>query len=168
MVYDGKVVRLRVDEVRVEDGSTRIREVVEHPGAVAILPILPDGRLVLIRQYRYSVGGWILEVPAGTLEEGESPEECAARELEEETGYRAKHLRRILTIFPAPGYSSERLHLFIAEDLEKGVQRREEDERIRVVEMGLDEAVEELVEGGEADAKTLLFLLYLKLVEKCM
>jgi len=154
-------LKLRVDEVR--RGEHRgVREVVEHRGSAAVLPILPDGRVVLIRQYRYSVGRELLEVPAGTLEEGESPRECAVRELEEETGYRAGRIREILKIFPTPGYSTEEIHLFVAEDLERGEQSVEEDESISVTVMNLEEAVENLVNSGEADAKTLLFLLLYK------
>lgn len=157
VVYNGRVVKLRVDVLG--DDVSRVREVVEHPGAVAILPVLPDGRVVLIKQYRHPVGKWILEVPAGTLRPGESPDDCARRELEEETGYVAGKLDRMLTILPSPGYSTERITLYVASNLYRGVQSPEEDEEIKVVEKDLEEAIGELLAGGEADGKTLLALL---------
>ncbi len=162
IIYSGKVVKLRIDYLK--DGGKKIREVVEHPGAVAVLPILSGDRVLLVRQYRYPIDEWILEVPAGTLKNGESPEKCALRELEEETGYRAGILKKMLTIYPCPGYSTESIHIFVAYQLEKTVQRLEEDEELTVVEMSVDEAIRELLNNDVADSKTLLALLYYKYV----
>ncbi|MEN2974059.1 MAG: NUDIX hydrolase [Candidatus Caldarchaeales archaeon] len=159
-IYSGRVVNLRVDII--EDDVVKVREVVEHPGAVAVLPIIKDNTVILIRQYRYPLDKWIIEIPAGTLKENESPEECALRELEEETGYRARILEKILTMTPSPGYSTEYIHLYLASGLVKMSQRLEEDEEIILVEMDVDEAIRELVRGGEVDGKTFLALLYYK------
>ncbi len=157
-VFAGKLVAVRVDTVRLPDGAERTREVVEHPGAVAILPVLSDGRLVLVRQYRHAIGRSLLEVPAGTLEKGETPEACAARELEEETGYRAASLRRLVRFYVSPGWATEQLTVFVAEDVQSGAARPAPDERIDVVEVRPDE-VPDLIAGGEiADAKTIVAL----------
>lgn len=163
-IYSGKVVKLRIDYLG--DKETRIREIVEHPGAVAILPIISDDKIVLINQYRHAIGRWILEVPAGTLKERESPEECALRELEEETGYKARNLVKILTIYPSPGYSTEVINVYVASGLEKSTQNLEEDEELAIVEIGLDEAIRRLSNESEVDGKTLLALLYYKYLYK--
>jgi ADP-ribose pyrophosphatase len=160
VIYSGRVVRLRIDYLK--DRETKIREVVEHPGAVAMLPVISRDRILLINQYRYPVGKWILEVPAGTLKDGESPDECALRELEEETGYKARTLKKLLTIYPSPGYSTESIHIYVASELEKSTQKLEEDEELTVIEMDVDEAIEELMRRDEIDGKTLLALLYYK------
>ncbi|MCS7126555.1 MAG: NUDIX hydrolase [Aigarchaeota archaeon] len=160
IVYSGKIVKVRVD--KIGDHVDGIREVVEHPGAVAVLPITSNNKVILIRQYRYPLNKWVMEVPAGTIEVDESPEECALRELEEETGYRAGRLEKMLTIFPSPGYSTERIHVFLASNLEKMVQNLDEDEEIVLLEMDLDEAISDLISSGEVDGKTLLALLYYK------
>jgi ADP-ribose pyrophosphatase len=154
------VEELRIDYLK--DRETKIREVVEHPGAVAMLPVISRDRILLINQYRYPVGKWILEVPAGTLKDGESPDECALRELEEETGYKARTLKKLLTIYPSPGYSTESIHIYVASELEKSTQKLEEDEELTVIEMDVDEAIEELMRRDEIDGKTLLALLYYK------
>lgn len=158
IIYNGNVVKLRIDYI--EDKEMRIREVVQHPGAVAILPLVSDEKIILVKQYRHPIGKWILEVPAGTLKEGESPEECALRELEEETGYKAGKLTKMLTIYPSPGYSTETIHIYIASKLERSTQRLEEDEELETVEIGLDEAIRKLLKSGEVDGKTLIVLLY--------
>jgi len=160
VIYSGRVVRLRIDYLK--DKEIRVREVVEHPGAVAILPVISRGRILLINQYRYPVGKWILEVPAGTIKAGESPDECALRELEEETGYKAGILKKMLTIYPSPGYSTESIHIYVASELEKSTQKLEEDEELTIIEMDIDEAIEELKKRDEVDGKTLLALLYYK------
>lgn len=160
IVYSGKTVKLRVDEI--SDGGMKIREVVEHPGASAILPITSKGKVLLIKQYRHPVGKWILEIPAGTLRSGETDYECAVRELEEETGYKAGRLEKIVTVMPSPGYSTERISIYLAFDLEKSMQHLEEDEEIELLEMDPDEAIRMVMGSGEADGKTLLALLLYK------
>lgn len=158
-IYRGRVFEVKRDEIRVR-GRSIVREVVIHPGAAAILPILPNGRILLIRQYRYPVDETLLEIPAGTLEKGESPEECARRELEEETGYRAGRLRLLASFYMAPGYSSEYLRLYLAEELERGERRPEVDEEIELTEMGLEEALKAVRDGLIRDSKTIIALLY--------
>jgi len=158
-VYRGKLFSVRRDRVKIK-GRVRIREVVIHPGASAILPILDDGKILLVRQYRYAVGEELLEIPAGTLEVGEKPEDCALRELEEETGYRAENVKLLTTLYLAPGYSSERLHLFQAENLKKRAQKLEVDEEIELVTMELREVLNAIKNGKIRDAKTIAAILY--------
>ena len=114
-VYKGRILNLRVDQVEFADGTSAIREVVEHRGAAAIVPLLEDN-VILVRQFRYAASAELLEIPAGTLEQGEDPEICARRELEEETGYRCNELDKILECFVAPGYSTERIHFYLAQE----------------------------------------------------
>ena len=131
--YVGRVIHLDVDTVRFPDGSTGQLEMIRHPGASAVVPMLddpagPDPRVLLIRQFRHAADGVIWEVPAGRLEPGETPEACARRELAEETGMRAGRLERLTTIYTTPGFTDERIHLFLAGGLEEGDHRREADE----------------------------------------
>jgi ADP-ribose pyrophosphatase len=133
-------------------------EVIHHPGASAIVPMLTDGRVILIRQFRHAVGGMILEVPAGKLDASEDPEVCASRELEEETGYRARTLERLTTIVTTPGFTDERIHLFIGRDLEPSTQRLDPDEVLDVVKMPLEEAVGKILSGEIIDAKSICAL----------
>lgn len=159
MIYRGRVVSLRVDKVQMPDGKIAEREVVEHRGAVAIVPLLDSETVLLIRQYRQAVGEVLLEIPAGTLESGELPDACASRELEEETGYRANRLTRLFSQYLAPGYSQEVLHVYLAEDLERTIQKTEEDELVVVAPIPLA-TVPALIEQGEIkDAKTIAGLL---------
>ncbi len=116
-VWRGRFFAFRSDEVELPDGKVTVRDIVEHPGAVAIIPILSDGRILLVRQYRYAVGKELLEIPAGTMEAGESPQECAKRELSEETGYEAERIMELTRFYTAPGYSSELIHIFVARGL---------------------------------------------------
>lgn len=158
-VFQGRVVNLRVDTVRLPNGKTSRREIVEHRGAVAIVPLLNDETVLMIRQFRLAVNEELLEVPAGTLEPDELPEVCAARELEEETGYRAGTLRKLFSQYLAPGYSQEILHVFLAQHLEKTAQRMEDDENLEVVLVPLHRAVDMVLSGEIRDAKTIAALL---------
>ena len=162
--YAGKVISLDIDTVRFPDGSVGQLEMVRHPGASAIVPFLDDPasddpRILLIRQYRYAADEFLLEIPAGRLESGESPERCAARELEEETGRKAGELRKLTVFLTTPGFTDERIHLFIAWDLEAGVVARERDEFIDERPMRLSDALKSIESGAISDAKTALGIL---------
>jgi ADP-ribose pyrophosphatase len=138
----------------LENGRETTREIVEHRGAVAIVPLLDNGEVVLVRQYRYAIGSDLLEIPAGTLETGEKPESCAKRELEEETGYRCGELKKILECVVAPGYSTERIHFYLARGLTRAEMKTEEDELIKIESMPLRSALEKVRRGEIGDAKT--------------
>lgn len=159
VVFYGKILKLRLDKVLLPNGHESTREVVEHPGAVAIVPRLPDGRIALVRQYRYPVEKILLELPAGKLDENEAPEECAARELEEETGYRAGQLEKLGTFYTTPGFSDELMHLYLAQDLVMTGQKLDADEFIKVEYYTRDELRTMLSTGVIADAKTMLGLM---------
>lgn len=165
-VHDGRIVHLSVDRVRFPDGSEGELELVRHSGASAVLPLDgsvddPDPPVVLVRQYRYAAGGHLYEVPAG-LPDGpdESWEECARRELEEETGYRAGALRPLTSIFTTPGFTDERIHLFLATELERGSTRRDADEFMEVARMPFSRAIRMVRDGEIVDAKSVSTLLY--------
>lgn len=158
VVYRGNVLTLRVDDVELPSGKRSRREVVEHPGGVAVVAVDRDGSVILVRQYRYPVRSALWEIPAGKLDPGEDPRECAARELEEETGYRAAVLEEVVPFYTSPGFCDEALHLFFARGLTAGEDRPEEDEIIetrRVPRAGLDEMI---ARGEIRDGKTLLGL----------
>ncbi len=159
IIAKGRVFDVRRDKV-VDDEREYFRDVVVHRGAVAIIPLLDDEEILLVRQYRYAVDEELVEVPAGTLEEGEEPVKCAARELEEETGYIAEHLEHLIDFYLAPGYSSEKISVFVARDLRKGRQNLDIDENIEVIKVGLNEALEMIRQGEIKDAKTLASILY--------
>ncbi len=165
-IYSGRVISLTKDTVVLSSGRIVIREKVTHPGSVGILPVLEDGRLLLIKQCRYVVGSSLLEIPAGTIEEGESPEECAARELQEETGYRAGKLTPLSAFYLAPGYSNEFMWLFKATELEAGDMRPMPDELIEVRKIGLGEALQMIRRGEIRDVKTICAILFYALLEK--
>ena len=159
-IYAGKLLTLRRDRVRLENGREADREVVVHPGAVAIVPLLPGDRVVLVRQYRHAAGRALLEIPAGTRDQpGESIEETAARELEEETGYRAERLIPLTSFFTAPGFCTEWIAVFLATGLTRGAQGLMDDEAITVEEIALDDVPALVARGELADAKTLVGLL---------
>ena len=158
--FAGRAIRVTIEEVLHPDGRSSLRETVRHPGAVAIFPVRDDGQVVLIENFRHSIGRTLLEVPAGTLESGESPEEGAARELIEETGYRAGRLRLVQSYYTTPGFTDERMWLYVALDLEPGPPDLQPGEHI-VVQTKTRAQVEELLARGEFDdAKTILALLW--------
>jgi len=166
-LYTGRVVNLDRDTVRFPDGSSGQLEMLRHPGASAVVPFLddaraPDPRVLLIRQFRHAANGFIWEVPAGRLDADETPEACARRELEEETGMRARSLEALTTIYTTPGFTDERIHLFLAHGLEPGSERREADEFMELRELNWS-AVLELIRIGEVvDGKTLTSLLFVQ------
>ncbi|MGQ9890167.1 MAG: NUDIX hydrolase [Aggregatilineales bacterium] len=158
-VYAGRVVKLEVSEVRLPDGSAGVREVVRHQGAVAVVPVFDNRDVLLVRQYRIGAGASILEIPAGLLEAGERPEACAARELQEETGYQPGALTSLGGYYTAPGYTTEYIHLFLAADLTPSELASDPDEFIEVARMPLSRALE-MVDAGEiVDGKTQIGLL---------
>lgn len=153
-IHEGRIINLRVDTVRLPSGREAKREVIEHKGAVCIVPILDDGRVLLVRQYRKPADESLLEVPAGGLEEGESPEECATRELMEECGFRPSKLVPIYQAFLAPGYSTEMMYAFLATDLRPEKRQADDDENIEVEAFSLDE-LEAMIDSFQIrDAKT--------------
>ena len=163
-LYEGAVVRLRVDRVRMPSGREAVREVVEHSGAVTIVAVDREGHVLLVRQYRHPTGRSLLELPAGTLDRDEEPEACAARELAEETGFRAGRLQRLGGFFVSPGYCTEYIQVYLATDLEPGNAGGGDEEEMQVLALPLVEVLR-LVEAGELeDAKSLAALfLYLRL-----
>jgi len=167
-VHDGRIVHLSIDTVRFPDGSTGELEMIRHSGAAAVLPVLddaahPDPRIVLVRQFRYAAGGYLYEVPAGRPDRpGEPWEECARRELQEETGYTAGSLVPMTSILTTPGFTDERIHLFLALDLTEGDTGYDPDEFMELVTLPISEALTLIQEGRISDAKTVCTLLYAK------
>lgn len=157
-LFTGKMINLRVDEVQLPNGKPATREVIEHPGAVAIVPILPDGRIIMVRQFRYPIGDSILEIPAGKLDGAECPKSCAARELEEETGYISEGLHHVTAIWTAPGFTNEIIHVFLADKLVKKKQKLDEDEFLQIEIYTRDEIRTMIRNGAICDAKSLVGL----------
>ncbi|MDD2421731.1 MAG: NUDIX hydrolase [Heliobacteriaceae bacterium] len=159
LIYSGKFVNLRKDRVTLPDGATAFREVVEHPGAAAIIPITSGGEVVLVRQWRYPVDKVSIELPAGKLSPGEEPLACAQRELAEETGFAARRWQHLLTFYTSPGFSSELMHLFLADKLVVANAHPDDDEFVEPLVVPLAAALE-MVETGEiCDAKSIIGLL---------
>jgi ADP-ribose pyrophosphatase len=156
-VYHGKLIDLRKDTVRLPNGKEAIREVVVHPEVVAMVPVLPDGRLVLVRQYREAVRRTLLEVPAGGIDGGETPEEAARREMIEETGYRVGSLTHMCSFYSSPGFTTELMHVYLCEGLQAGKPTEENDE-IEVLSLTPDEAIEAVQGGQVMDAKSVAAL----------
>jgi ADP-ribose pyrophosphatase len=157
-VHVGRKIKLDLERVRLPNGAETELEVIEHPGAATILPFAGNDEVLLIRQHRHCAGGELLEVPAGTLDAGESPEACALREIEEETGFRAGRLEPLGWIWTTPGFTNEKIHLFAGFDLTPGETRRDHDEVIDLVRMSFAEALEQAARGDITDAKTIATL----------
>ncbi|HTE05984.1 MAG TPA: NUDIX hydrolase [Planctomycetota bacterium] len=161
-VWTGRMLAVHEDRVRLPDGREIELEFIHHPGAAAVLPLHEDGSLTLLRQYRYAVGGTLLEMPAGKLDPGESPEACAARELQEEAGLKPGLLVPLAVIHTTPGFTDERIHLYAATALTEVPQALEEDELLELVRLPLAEALDLAASGGITDAKTLCALMRLE------
>ncbi len=158
-LYSGKIFDVFVENVTLPNGVVKDREVIRHPGAAAMVPLLDDGRVVLIEQYRHAIGGYVWEIPAGTLEPGEAPVECAQRELVEEIGYEASDLEKLAEILPAPGYTDEHIHVFLATGLKQAEQNLDDDEILKVQPTAFDAALDMIMGGKIQDSKTLVGLL---------
>ena len=164
-LYSGRMINVDMDQVRFPNGSTGELEMVRHPGAAAVLPFLSDPfgddpQILLLKQYRYAAEGFLYEIPAGKLDDGEDPAECARRELKEETGCTAERVEPLLFIYTTPGFTDERIHLFMASGLSQGTSRREKDEFIEVETLPLSRALSMVQSGEIPDGKTALALLY--------
>ena len=160
IVFRGKLLDVRRDIVILPNGENGTREWIKHPGAVCCIPILPNGKIALIRQYRYSVRKVMIELPAGKLDKNEAPEDCAIRELEEEIGYKANKLTILTKIHPAIGFASEKMWLYLAEDLEKTNQKLDSDEFLEIIPTKLEDALEMVWNGSITDVKTIIGLIW--------
>ncbi|KKE80693.1 NUDIX hydrolase [Oceanobacillus caeni] len=167
-IFDGKIVQLQVDEVQLPNGKTSQREIVKHPGAVAVIAITKENKIVFVEQYRKPLERSLIEIPAGKLEPGENPMIAAIRELEEETGYSTNSLSFVTSFYSSPGFADELLHIYITNDIEKIENPRaaDEDEFVELVELTLDEAKQYVEEEKIHDAKTAYAVLYLHALER--
>ena len=160
IVFKGKLLDVRRDIVVLPNGHIGLREWIKHPGAVCCVPLLSDGRIALIKQYRYPVRKVMIELPAGKLDKGENPEMCAIRELEEEIGYKANKLTFLANIHPAIGFANEKMWLYFAENLEKTNQKLDSDELIEIIPTKLKDALEMVWNGEITDVKTIIGLIW--------
>ena len=160
IIFQGRLLDVRKDEVELPNGKTSTREWINHPGAVCCIPILPDGKIALIRQYRYPVQSEMIELPAGKLEKAEKPEACALRELEEEIGYYTNKLTFLTHIHPAIGFANEKMWLYLAEELEKTDSKLDDDEFLELIPTSLNDAVEMVWCHEITDVKTIIGLLW--------
>jgi ADP-ribose pyrophosphatase len=159
VIHKGHAIILRVDDLRTPDGRTVKYDIVEHHGSIIIIPVDENGDIYFVRQYRHAAGMEMLELPAGTLEPGELPEVCAAREVREETGMQAENIKEIGSFYLAPGYSTEFMHVFLATGLSLNPLEADADEFLSVETMSLADAFKLVNNGGLADAKSLAALL---------
>lgn len=164
-VFQGRVIKVRVDTVLLPDGNTARREVVEHPGAVVILALNEGDEIIMVRQYRHATGEVLLELPAGKRDPGESPLVCAKRELEEETGYSAQEWQVLFSFYTSPGFCNELLHFVVARGLVKGDSHPDGEEFLEVLQVPVEEARRMVAAGEIKDAKTILGILALPLLE---
>ena len=160
-IYRGKIIHLIREELQVHHRHL-VRETIQHPGAVVIVPLIDRSHIVFVRQYRRAIDRTILELPAGTLEPGEAPRACARRELEEETGWRAGRLQRIGQFFAAPGCLSEQMTIFLAQQLTRVPARPEPDEFLTPITLSLSSALAKIASGAICDAKTIIGVLFLE------
>ena len=159
-IYLGKSVNFCVDEVRLPNKRRAIREYMDHPGAVAVVPFLDRETVLLVRQYRYPVGELTYEIPAGKLDGGEAPLRCVLRELREETGCTARRIRPLLSFWPAPAFSNERLHIYVADGLVRGAQSLDDDEFLEMQAVPFQKALSWVLSGKIRDSKTVIAMLH--------
>ena len=155
-IYEGKILNLRIDTVELPDKKYSKREIVEHPGAVAIVALTEENEIILVKQYRKAVERELLELPAGKLEIGEEPKETAIRELKEETGFTSERIEYLLEFYTSPGFSDEKMYIFLAEELIEGEAQPEKDEYIEVKKVKLDDLIDMIFKGEILDSKTII------------
>lgn len=155
-IYEGKILNLRIDTVELPDKKYSKREIVEHPGAVAIVALTDDNEIILVKQYRKAVERELLELPAGKLEIGEEPKETAIRELKEETGFSSNKIEYLLEFYTSPGFTDEKMYIFLAEGLIEGEAQPEKDEYIEVLRVKLDDLIDMIYKGEITDSKTIV------------
>jgi ADP-ribose pyrophosphatase len=165
-IYRGRIVNLIVDSITTGSGVDTIREVLQHPGGAAVVPLLPDKTVLLVRQFRYPMGEYLLELPAGKIDNQEPPEQTAARELAEEVGFRAGTLEKIAEFYSTPGFCDELLHVYLATDLKPVESHQDEDEEIEIEQLSLPQLKSLMDTGKIRDGKTLIGIQYLLLMEK--
>lgn len=158
-IYEGRIINVKIDTIELPNKKYSKREIVEHPGAVGIVPITANGEIILVRQFRKAVEKALLEIPAGRLETDEEPSQCAIRELKEETGYTAKNIKKMFEFYSAPGFSTEKIYVYLAQDIIKGAPQPDEGEYIEVIKMPLEEALEKVRTGEIRDSKTIIAIL---------
>ena len=166
IVFQGELFDMHRDEVLLPNGESGVREWINHPGAVCCIPILPDGEIALIKQYRYALKKEMIELPAGKLDKNEIPEECALRELEEEIGYKVRKLTLLTKIHPAGGFANENMWLFLAESLVKTQSNLDSDEFLELIPTKLDNALEMVWSGKITDVKTIIGLIWAQRILK--
>ncbi|MDQ0256162.1 ADP-ribose pyrophosphatase [Evansella vedderi] len=165
-IYEGRIIDLSIHDVTLPNGETSKREIVTHPGAVAVIAVTEDNKLLLVRQFRKPLEKTIAEIPAGKLEKGEDPLPCAKRELEEETGFLAGKWTSLGSFYTSPGFADELIYLFLAEELSDGTANTDEDEFVECFEVTIDEA-RKLMDNQEIhDAKTIIAIQYLQLLHR--
>lgn len=164
-IFNGRIISLKVDEVSLPNGGTSNREIVNHPGAVAVIALTDDNKLILVEQYRKALERSIIEIPAGKLEKGEEPLETAKRELEEETGYEAGEMIYLQSFATSPGFADEIIHLYVARNLVVVEEKKQldEDEFVELMEVTIEEAEELVAKGKIYDAKTAFAVIWLKM-----
>ncbi|NLY85905.1 MAG: NUDIX hydrolase [Tissierellia bacterium] len=161
-LYEGKILNLRVDTVELPDKKYSKREIVEHPGSVAVIPIADDGSIILVKQYRKAVEKFLLEIPAGKLEINEEPRVTAIRELKEETGYSTEKMEYLMEFYTSPGFTNEKIYLFLATDLVKGEATQDTDEYIKVEKYNIDLLIKMIERGEITDSKTIIGIILAK------
>lgn len=164
-VFKGRIIDVNIDTVTLPDGRTAKRELVLHHGGVGVLAFDEDGKVLLVKQYRKPYDEVVLEIPAGKLEDGENPEECGRRELKEETGYIAKKMELLFTLYPSPGYCSEKIYVYFASETEKAKQELDDGEFLEVYRYSVDELFEMLCRNEIHDSKTVAAILKAKLIK---
>lgn len=161
-IFDGEIITVERDVILDVRGNEAVREVVRHPGGAGGLPLFDDGTVALVRQYRHPAGRDLLEIPAGRIEPGESPESCAAREIEQEIGFRPGRIDKLVEFYSTPGFCEEKLHVYLATDLEPVGQQLDHDEHLEIVRLSLADALAMAESGEIEDSKTLIALLLAK------
>jgi ADP-ribose pyrophosphatase len=159
IIYNGKILEFCFDDVILSNGASATREYIRHPGASAVLPFVDDVNIILVKQFRYVINQVTYEIPAGKIDIGETPLDCAVRELKEETGYQTEKIDKMLSFYPSTAFSTELLHIFVAFNLQKGVIKPDEDEFVETEILSFQSALEMVKNGEITDGKTLLAIL---------